>query len=196
MAGRYSPAQIAQVCHEANRGLHLIQPDDGIPVADSWDDLAEGERAEVTADVEHALAGATVDELHEQWCNTRYTEGWTHGPTRDADLRTHPYLVPYDDLPAAQHEEYELFAAVVDTLADDRPVEFVTDGRDPETVELTAHFAYTHLPDDLAAIARACAASAALMFNHLPDGPELRSGLQSLRLAKNAFVSAAAVRRD
>lgn len=37
--------------------------------------------------------------VHETWAKYRLSEGWTYGPRRDDELKTHPCLVPYDQLP-------------------------------------------------------------------------------------------------
>ena len=35
---------------------------------------------------------------HEVWARQRISEGWQYGETLDRDAKTHPDLVPYDDL--------------------------------------------------------------------------------------------------
>lgn len=42
--------------------------------------------------------------VHEVWAEGRIAEGWTYGPERDDTLKTHPCLVPYDDLPESERE--------------------------------------------------------------------------------------------
>ncbi len=39
---------------------------------------------------------------HEEWARQRLAEGWVFGPTRDDRARTHPCLVPYQQLPEAE----------------------------------------------------------------------------------------------
>ncbi len=36
--------------------------------------------------------------VHEVWSKNRMDQGWTWGPQRDDKLKTHPDLVPYDEL--------------------------------------------------------------------------------------------------
>ena len=36
--------------------------------------------------------------VHEVWAQSRISQGWTWGPQRDDALKTHPDLVPYEDL--------------------------------------------------------------------------------------------------
>ncbi len=42
--------------------------------------------------------------VHEVWAQTRIRQGWSYGPTRNDDLKQHPCLVPYDDLPESERE--------------------------------------------------------------------------------------------
>ncbi len=42
--------------------------------------------------------------VHEVWARTRIGQGWSYGPTRNDDLKQHPCLVPYDDLPESERE--------------------------------------------------------------------------------------------
>ena len=37
--------------------------------------------------------------VHEVWAETRISQGWTYGEQRDDELKTHPCLVPYEQLP-------------------------------------------------------------------------------------------------
>ena len=36
--------------------------------------------------------------VHEVWAKSRMSQGWTYGQKRDDVLKTHPCLVPYDNL--------------------------------------------------------------------------------------------------
>lgn len=42
--------------------------------------------------------------VHEVWAQGRMAEGWTWGEQRDDQLKTHPCLVPYEELPDAERE--------------------------------------------------------------------------------------------
>ena len=37
--------------------------------------------------------------VHEVWAETRISQGWTFGEKRNDDLKTHPCLIPYEELP-------------------------------------------------------------------------------------------------
>ena len=42
--------------------------------------------------------------VHEVWSETRIQQGWTYGEQRNDVLKTHPCLVPYEDLPEEEKE--------------------------------------------------------------------------------------------
>ena len=35
---------------------------------------------------------------HEMWSQKRIEDGWVYGPKRDDDKKTHPSLIPYEEL--------------------------------------------------------------------------------------------------
>lgn len=42
--------------------------------------------------------------VHEVWADTRIKQGWTYREQRDDELKTHPCLVPYEELPEEEKE--------------------------------------------------------------------------------------------
>lgn len=42
--------------------------------------------------------------VHEVWAETRIAQGWTYGEQRNDALKTHPCLIPYEDLPEEEKE--------------------------------------------------------------------------------------------
>jgi hypothetical protein len=48
---------------------------------------------------------------HDLWAKQRLTDGWRHGPNRDDKAKTHPCLIPYDELPESE-KEYDRQAAI------------------------------------------------------------------------------------
>ena len=41
---------------------------------------------------------------------------WSYGEVKDAEAKTHPCLIPYDQLPEFQKAKDKLFVAIVDAL--------------------------------------------------------------------------------
>ena len=42
--------------------------------------------------------------VHEVWAETRIKQGWKYGEQRNDELKTHPCLVPYEELPEEEKE--------------------------------------------------------------------------------------------
>lgn len=42
--------------------------------------------------------------VHEVWSETRIQQGWTYGEQRNDEQKTHPCLVPYEELPEEEKE--------------------------------------------------------------------------------------------
>jgi hypothetical protein len=104
---------VARVCHEANRALQLLA---GEVVSPKWDLAPDWQRSSALEGVEAARAGETPEQLHESWCDYKRAEGWTYGLVKDEETRTHPCLVPYDELPPAQQRKDRVFGAIVTAL--------------------------------------------------------------------------------
>lgn len=106
---------IAQVCHEANRAWQHVTRD---PVpSPPWDDAPQWQRNSAVEGVRQALYGADPEALHDSWCAHKRADGWTYGPVKDPDTKTHPCLVPYADLPEEQRLKDALFAAICAALS-------------------------------------------------------------------------------
>ena len=49
--------------------------------------------------------------VHEVWAETRIKQGWTYGAERNDERKTHPCLVPYEELPE-EEKTYDRNTAV------------------------------------------------------------------------------------
>ena len=50
----------------------------------------------------NALIECMSENVHEVWARSRMDQGWTYGPERSDALKTHPCLIPYDELPEVE----------------------------------------------------------------------------------------------
>jgi hypothetical protein len=115
MMGRYSVGAIARVCHEANRALQFVDRDPAL--SPPWDEAPDWQLESAIEGVAKARAGATAEQLHDAWCAKKRDEGWVYGDVKDAEAKTHPCLVPYDQLPPEQKAKDALFRAIVQALS-------------------------------------------------------------------------------
>jgi hypothetical protein len=107
---------IARICHAANAELCSINED--------WSQQPWGEAPKWARD--SAIDGValhlthpetTPEESHSAWMRAKLATGWSYGPEKNPDLKTHPCMVPYDQLPPEQRAKDHLFKAVVQALA-------------------------------------------------------------------------------
>lgn len=52
----------------------------------------------------HPLLEDLARNAHEIWAQKRIQDGWVYGSQRDDAKRTHPCLVPYEQLPESEKE--------------------------------------------------------------------------------------------
>jgi len=107
---------IAIVCHEANLvWCHL----NGDYIQPHWGQAPQ-EQIDTTIDcVLFALAypDATPEDSHNSWVMNMTIYGWVYGEVKDAVAKTHPCMVPFDQLPEWQQKKDKLFLAIVRALA-------------------------------------------------------------------------------
>jgi hypothetical protein len=107
-----TPEQIARVCHEVNRAYCQSLGDDSQP---EWADAPPEIRASAIAGVEAHVAnpGLTPAESHEVWVDYKLAEGWVYDPVKSIADKTHPNLVPFENLPPEQQAKDLIFKACV-----------------------------------------------------------------------------------
>ena len=50
------------------------------------------------------LLEAMAKNVHEVWAKNRIDEGWVLGSARNDELKTHPCLIPYEELPEIEKD--------------------------------------------------------------------------------------------
>lgn len=105
---------LACAAHMANRAYCFGLGDTSQP---TWESAPEWQKASARAGVRAALDPAqTPEKSHESWMAQKAAEGWTWGPKKDPDLKTHPCMVSYDQLPESQRLKDTLFLTVVRSM--------------------------------------------------------------------------------
>lgn len=106
---------IAKVCHEVNRAYCQAIGDE--PQA-PWEEAPDWQHETCINGVGfHLDSGKTPEESHQAWLDEKTAAGWVYGKEKDAEKKTHPCMVPYEELPLEQKVKDFLFAAVVKTLS-------------------------------------------------------------------------------
>ncbi len=106
--------EIARICHEANRALQVALNDPAIPVCQEWDHEDDGVRdSAIKGVVFHLGQEVTPRESHESWMRAKMEDGWVYGERKNLEAKSHPCLVPYDDLKPQDRVKDELFSSIV-----------------------------------------------------------------------------------
>ena len=103
---------IARVCHEANRAWCEANQDFSQP---RWDDAPEWQRESAINGVmfHRANPDAGDSASHDSWMAEKLATGWKWGIVKDAEIKTHPCIVPFDQLPREQQIKDAIFRAIV-----------------------------------------------------------------------------------
>lgn len=106
---------IASVCHEANKAWCEAHGDFS---QKSWSEAETWQIVSAEKGVEFALENpdAGSNAQHEAWMADKIKDGWVYGKVKDPEKKTHPCIVPFEDLPVFQQKKDKLFKAIVEAL--------------------------------------------------------------------------------
>lgn len=105
---------IAHVCHEVNRAYCQALGDDSQV---SWEQAPVWQRESARKGVDlHLMGDFGPEASHISWMNQKADDGWVYGKVKDADAKTHPCMVPFDQLPRDQQAKDYIFRAIVHAL--------------------------------------------------------------------------------
>lgn len=112
--------QVARVCHEVNRAYCQALGDN---TQVSWEDAPEWQRVSARMGVDlHTMGNFGPEASHISWMKQKIDAGWVYGPEKNAELKTHPCICSFDELPVAQQAKDFIFRAVVHALCAVAPV--------------------------------------------------------------------------
>lgn len=103
----------ARAAHEA---IRVIQVEHNEPnVASPWDEAPQDIKDSCYIGIQRVIDNPeiTSEELHDSWIETKLSQGWQYGEVRNEELKLHPCLVPYSELPSFQRLKDALFRNTV-----------------------------------------------------------------------------------
>lgn len=110
--------ETARACHENNR-IWCEYNNDFSQV--SWDkapeNIKESARDGVRFHVSNPNAGAAGS--HTNWLKFKIADGWVYGEKKDVVAKTHPLLIPYEELQPSDKIKDAFFHNLVHTLLRD-----------------------------------------------------------------------------
>lgn len=114
-SGYLNDERIGRVCHEANRAFCAAI---GEEVQPPWEEAPKEMVTSVFKGVKYCREHLDIDAKtsHEIWMSNKTKDGWTYGEIKDAEKKTHPLMIPYDQLPMLHKLKDELFISIVKAL--------------------------------------------------------------------------------
>ena len=108
-------ADIAKVCHEANKAYCESLGDLS---QKHWDDAPDWQKESAISGVNFHLLnpGAIPSQSHDNWLQEKLDAGWSYGDVKDEAKKEHPCIMPYGQLPEEQRKKDVLFIAIVNAL--------------------------------------------------------------------------------
>lgn len=105
-------ALAARAAHEANRAWCIALGDHSQP---EWELAPAWQREGAIKGVQAILENPSITpvQLHDEWLAVKRAAGWTYGPEKDPEAKTHPCYRPYAELPTEQRAKDTIFGAVV-----------------------------------------------------------------------------------
>lgn len=103
---------IASIAHAVNAAYCASLGDMSQP---GWDDAPDWQKASAIDGVQFHLANPDAGDSasHENWMKAKEADGWVYGETKDPEKKTHPCMVPFDQLPPEQQFKDRLFRTIV-----------------------------------------------------------------------------------
>lgn len=107
--------QIAKICHEINRAYCMALGDTS---QEAWEDAPDWQRESAIKGVAFHVSNpkAGPEASHESWMDQKIQDGWVYGHIKDPDLKTHPCMVPFFELPREQQAKDYIFRATVHAI--------------------------------------------------------------------------------
>lgn len=116
MAYAYSDAEVARVIHAANAEMQAVLGHDVISTPWFWEPLS-ARRVVVEGVLATRTGLLTAEANHAVWLVSKELAGWSRGPEKDPEKKTHPAMVPWEELPAANRDQAEIFVAIVRAMS-------------------------------------------------------------------------------
>lgn len=103
---------VARLCHELNRQICEIGGDySQLP----WDLAPDIIKQSAMTGVQSHMNNPdlTPEESHSLWMDYKLKEGWVYGEVKSVEAKTHPLLIPYEQLDPMDRLKDSIFSTAV-----------------------------------------------------------------------------------
>lgn len=112
---------IATICHQANKAWC---EENGDFTQKDWNESPDWQKDSAINGVLFHIQnpGANDSASHDNWMKEKVETGWVYGAVKDAEKKTHPCIVPFEELPVVQQKKDKLFRAIVHALKENEGI--------------------------------------------------------------------------
>ena len=106
---------IGRVAHEANRAYcESLGDSSQLP----WKDAPQWQRDSAYEGIRRIAENPNTSPSasHDVWLAQKLADGWAYGPEKRPELKQHPCIVPFEELPVEQKAKDYIFTAVVKAM--------------------------------------------------------------------------------
>lgn len=109
-------SKAARAAHQANKAYCEMLGDHSQV---DWEEAPDWQRVSCIKGAEGVIVNNNgPQESHRDWLTEKAATGWTYGPVKDVEAKTHPCFVPYGQLPPEQRVKDLIFVSVVRAVYD------------------------------------------------------------------------------
>lgn len=115
MIEKYTPKAwtvlLHKICEDTHEVIRTYSRTHNEYTALPWKQVDLNDKLSLLKDVIEVMNNPekTPREAHETWMNNKLADGWVFGREKSVKGKTHPCLVPYDELPEYQRFKDDLF---------------------------------------------------------------------------------------
>lgn len=108
--------KVARIAHEANKVWCELNEDFS---QKSWEETPQFIKDSAINGVRFFLTNPETlpKDSHENWYKYKEAEGWVYGEEKCLEKKTHPCMVPYEELPENQKKKDLIFTTIVKLFA-------------------------------------------------------------------------------
>ncbi|GBC62521.1 hypothetical protein DENIS_3493 [Desulfonema ishimotonii] len=109
---------VEQAARSFHQHLKAFRESLGDYTLPDWEETTKHNREMGVRFVRYTLANQSItpESHHEKWVANMAKRGWRHGNERNPDKKTHPCMVPWEDLPYHEQAKTVLMIATVNIL--------------------------------------------------------------------------------
>lgn len=105
---------ICKLCHDANNELMVAN---GETPQGAWDTLDDHLKQMTRDSVQVIINDPTItaEDIHNTWMDNKRRDGWVYGTTKDATKKTHPLMIPFDEMNDIDKAKDQSFIDIVNS---------------------------------------------------------------------------------